>query len=232
MQKDRKRLFISYAREDINAARRIYGSLLKNLKQFYDVWFDEECLKPGQNWKLEIAKAINRSDLFVALMSTNAISKRGTVQKELRQAMEVLETLPPDKIYLLPVRLDDCHPKHLTLSDIHWVDMFPDWGKGMTQLQKGIISEFLEKQEYSLIDVCQVIDKTVNFVSKHEFDICLTYHIDKSKYQVFGDTNQLEQVVLNILLNSMSFGTKKKPIEVDVYKMESSIFVKMAAQYL
>ena len=41
-------------------------------------------------------------------MSENAVNKRGIVQKELRQAIEVLETISPDNIYLIPVRLDEC----------------------------------------------------------------------------------------------------------------------------
>jgi TIR domain len=48
-------VFISYAREDINAAQRLYNEL-KNAGLV--PWMDKYSILPGQNWDIEIKKAI------------------------------------------------------------------------------------------------------------------------------------------------------------------------------
>ncbi len=124
-------LFLSYAREDYDIARKLYQSLSKN---GYHVWLDRESLIPGQNWRIEIAKAIRESQAFIALLSNNSINKRGYVQKELSLGLEVLDEIPPSKIYLIPVRLESCAPKHARLNDLHWVDLFPNFESGLSKL--------------------------------------------------------------------------------------------------
>jgi len=53
-----KTVFISYAREDSNAAKSLYEDLKKaNLNP----WLDKESILPGQNWESEIGKAIKNS---------------------------------------------------------------------------------------------------------------------------------------------------------------------------
>ena len=59
-------IFISYAREDVEAARKLYRDL-KNAE--LNPWLDEEVLLPGQNWKSAIKKAIKESRFFIALLS-------------------------------------------------------------------------------------------------------------------------------------------------------------------
>ena len=125
--------FISYAREDREKAINLYEDL-KNLG--LDVWLDIENLLPGMNWKREIEKAISESQYFLALLSSHTVSKIGYVQKELKIAMEILDVLPERQIFLLPIRLDDCSPNHEKLLNLHWVDMFPDWKKGLNNIMK------------------------------------------------------------------------------------------------
>lgn len=112
-----RHVFLSYAKEDIVSARKVYAELQD--KSFVKVWFDEESLIPGQNWKKEISKAIKTSDIFIALISRNSVNKRGIVQKELKEAVEVMQELPQGKIYLIPVRLDNITPSHDFLSELH-----------------------------------------------------------------------------------------------------------------
>ena len=67
-------IFISYAREDVEAARKLYRDL-KNAE--LNPWLDEEVLLPGQNWKSAIKKAIKESRFFIALLSSNSVKKGG-----------------------------------------------------------------------------------------------------------------------------------------------------------
>jgi hypothetical protein len=67
---------------------------------------DVKSLTPGQDWELEVGKAIRRSHFFVACLSTRAVTKQGFIQKELRRAFDIYEELPEGTIYLVPVRLE------------------------------------------------------------------------------------------------------------------------------
>jgi len=132
--------FISYAHEDVEAARRLY----RDLKQAgLDPWFDEESLLPGQRWKIAIRQAINDSRYFLALLSSASVTKAGFVQSELAKAMEILDEFPESDIFVIPVRLDDCKSSHEKLQDLHWVDMFPKWEDGLAKILRSMGVESL-----------------------------------------------------------------------------------------
>jgi hypothetical protein len=124
-------VFLSYAREDVDAARRLYDILME---AGIDVWFDRVSLRPGEQWKTAISKAIRNSRYFVALLSSTSTTKRGYVQKEIREALNVLDEYPEEEIYVVPVRLDECMPTHKRLADLNWVDLFPSWEQGQSKL--------------------------------------------------------------------------------------------------
>lgn len=131
-------LFISYAREDEKAALRLYSEL----KQAgHEPWLDVESILPGQNWKAAIRRAIRASTHFLALLSTNSVNKRGYVQSELRQALDILyDEIPESHIFLIPIRLDNCLPAHEKLHELNWVDLFPSWELGLEKILRGLKS--------------------------------------------------------------------------------------------
>lgn len=135
-----KTVFISYAREDSSRAERLYMDLRK---ADIDAWLDTKCLLPGQNWKKEISKAIKNSAFFLALISERSVNKRGVVQKELKQALEIIKEIPSHHIFLIPVRLDLTTPVDEELQDLNWVDLFPSYEKGIQRIL-GVL-ESLEK---------------------------------------------------------------------------------------
>ena len=128
-------IFISYAIEDYDVAYKIYNDL-KN----HDLapWLDKLSLIPGQNWKSTITKSIKKSDYFLTLLSANSITKRGYVQKELKIAMDFIDELPSDEIFLIPVRLDNYLPIDEKLQNIHWVDLFESYEDGFKKILKTI----------------------------------------------------------------------------------------------
>jgi len=129
-------VFISYAKEDSEKANRLYHELLAI--PGVTPWLDSKNLLPGARWKLEIMEALKTCDLFVLLLSNHSVSKNGFVQKEISEALEKLKNFPPDRIFIVPARLDDCHPKHPELHEIQWVDLFPDWKSGFVLIMKTI----------------------------------------------------------------------------------------------
>jgi tetratricopeptide (TPR) repeat protein len=90
----------------------------------------------GQNWKSAIRSAIRKSSFFLALMSSKSLTLKGYVQKELKVALEILDEIPPDHIFIIPVRIDECKPQGERLEELHWADLFPSYEDGLNQILK------------------------------------------------------------------------------------------------
>jgi len=129
------RPFISYAREDLAIASKLYEDLCA---LGTEPWMDKKDLLGGQNWRMAIRRAVRESSHFIALLSSNSVSKRGYVQKELREAISVLEEFPPDEIFVIPLRLENVEPTHEALKDLHWIDLFPSYEEGLRELAKSL----------------------------------------------------------------------------------------------
>jgi tetratricopeptide (TPR) repeat protein len=128
-------LFISYAREDENEARRLYNDL-KNAG--LNPWLDKENILPGKDWTIAIKRAIEQSRFFIPLFSSYSVSKRGYIQKEFRYALDYAKIFPPDDVFIIPVKLDECEIPYEDLSNIHHQEMFPDWNAGIKKILQAI----------------------------------------------------------------------------------------------
>jgi formylglycine-generating enzyme required for sulfatase activity len=127
-----KRIFLAHSSIDKELVRKLYKELKKRGLQ---PWLDEEDLLPGQNWRIEIPKAIRECEYFIACLSERAIHKQGYVNKEFRMALDIYAEKPPGSIYLIPLKFDDCgvpdiqHPElGAKLRDIHWLDYWKSDG--------------------------------------------------------------------------------------------------------
>lgn len=124
-------VFLCYAQEDLSAAIKLYD-VLTHIG--INVWFDQQSLRPGENWKAAITKAIRNSRYFLSLLSNNVESKKGYVQKEIKEALDILDLFPDNEIYFVPIRLEKCEPPIERLRNLQWVDFFPDWDIGLRKL--------------------------------------------------------------------------------------------------
>ena len=116
------RVFLCHASQDKPAVRDLYQRLAA--EPWIDPWLDEEKLLPGQDWNLEIEKAVESSDAVIVCISSTSIAKEGYVQKELRQVLNIALEKLEGAIFVLPVRLDDC-PLPRQLRDKQALDYFP-----------------------------------------------------------------------------------------------------------
>ena len=66
-------VFLSYAREDIEAARRIAEALRS---QGVEVWFDQSELRGGEEWDAKIKRQIRDCTLFLAVISAHTQARR------------------------------------------------------------------------------------------------------------------------------------------------------------
>lgn len=92
-------------------------------------WLDKYDISGGELWPIATEKAVRASDFFIACFSKSSIEKSGFVQQEYRLALDTLIQRPPERIFLIPVRLEDCElpdlrSKGVKLSDIQRVDLF------------------------------------------------------------------------------------------------------------
>jgi TolB-like protein len=98
-------LFISYASEDREAARRI-GAALPGYG--LEVWYDESELGGGDAWDQKIRRQIRECDYFMALVSAQTEARReGYFRREWRLATERTLDMADDHPFLLPVTIDD-----------------------------------------------------------------------------------------------------------------------------
>jgi hypothetical protein len=128
-------VFMAYASEDLVIVRRLAEALRA---ADCSPWLDKDRLMPGQNWTQSIERAISDADAFVACFSPRSVSKRGQFQSELRHALECAGKRPLDDVFLLPVRLERCVVPERIASQVQYVDLFPDWERGVTRLVRSI----------------------------------------------------------------------------------------------
>src|SRR5688572_22182329 len=93
------RIFMSYAKEDAQRVRPLFTEFTR---AGFDPWMDIEALKPGQDWKREIQKAIKNADFVVVFLSHTSIRKRGYVQAEIKFTLEVLAEIPDEHVFAIP----------------------------------------------------------------------------------------------------------------------------------
>ncbi len=122
MDKRPLKVFLCHAHSDRDAVQTLYTRLIKD---GVDVWLDKAKLLPGQDWELEIRKAVRESDVVVVCLSKQ-FNQAGFRQKEVRIALDEAEKQPEGEIFIIPARLEECNTLE-SLRRWHWVDLFePD----------------------------------------------------------------------------------------------------------
>ena len=140
---DSPRVFIAYAVEDAIQAESLYDALRS---AGFNPWMDRRNLQPGQNWPRLIESAIEASDFFVACMSTSSVLKRGGFQSELRYALDIARRLPLEDTFLIPVRLDECHVPSRITREWQYIDLFPEWTKGLQRIIASIEFQWAQRR--------------------------------------------------------------------------------------
>lgn len=125
-------IFISYAFADKDLVGKVYSHLLS---LGANPWLDIEKLLPGQDWKLEISKALDEADLILLCLTKRSVSKEGYVQKEMRLALDRALEMPEGNIFLIPARLEECDLPY-SLKNYQWVDLYTE--SGMIKLVKSL----------------------------------------------------------------------------------------------
>jgi hypothetical protein len=126
------RIFLSYAHMDLPQVKRLYRKLCDT---GFEPWLDKEDIVGGEDWNLAIRKAIKESVLFIVCLTNNSVNKRGTIQEEIKLALDMWRQKLEDDIYLVPVKLEPCKIPE-SLAKFQWIDLFKR--KGFEKLVNSI----------------------------------------------------------------------------------------------
>ena len=113
-------IFISYGKEDRQKVLKSYDRLVAdNLKP----WMDVHNIPPGYVWANLISTTIKKSRFFLVFLSNKSVGKTGFIQKEISDALKVVETQPEGQVYVIPIRLEECDVPE-RLAKWHWIDIY------------------------------------------------------------------------------------------------------------
>jgi hypothetical protein len=121
------KVFISYATEDHEFACELYLALKV---AGFDPWMDKppppynlDGLQPGERWRQGLEKRIKSADLMILILSEVSVQKVGYVQREFRLALHMMNEMPPDKRFAVPVLKEPCEVPDLIVGDVHLRDL-------------------------------------------------------------------------------------------------------------
>ena len=117
------KVFLCHAHADRDPVRGLYARLTKD---GVDAWLDKAKLLPGQDWELEIRRAVREADVVVVCLSKQ-FNQAGFQQKEVRLALDTAMEKPEGEIFIIPARLEECDNLE-SLRKWHEVDLFDEKG--------------------------------------------------------------------------------------------------------
>jgi TolB-like protein len=117
-----KAVFLSYASQDVEAARRICEALRE---VGMEVWFDQSELRGGDAWDRRIRREIGACALFIPIISANTHARlEGYFRREWKLAIGRTHDMAEEKAFLLPVVIDDTDPLEANVPEpfraLHW----------------------------------------------------------------------------------------------------------------
>lgn len=139
----RPRVFLGYVEEDRAVVDRLFDSLEKC---GFAPWLDRRKLLAGQNWPRAIEEAIETSDFFVACFSRLSVRKKGSFQAEIRYALDCARRVPLDEAFLIPARLDECPVPAKIQRETQYIDLFPDWNRGVRRIAAAIEKQLRKRR--------------------------------------------------------------------------------------
>lgn len=111
-------IFISYASPD----RERVDPIVDRLEHSgLNVWMDHRCIRAGQNWNLEIRRALGKAAIVVVFMSELSVDRRGYAQREIKIALEQAEEKLTSDIYIIPVLIDSLSEFPESVRHLHMV---------------------------------------------------------------------------------------------------------------
>jgi len=136
-------IFISYAKEDHAYACKVYLALLA---AGLSPWMDKppapyraNGLRIGQRWQVVLHAKLREANYIILILSPRSVRKRGFVQVEFRTALSLMNQIPDDQVFVLPVLAETCDVPSLRVGEIDLRDL--QW----EEVQEDQIKEFADR---------------------------------------------------------------------------------------
>ena len=130
-----KDVFVCYAKKDLERVQDIVHKLENT---GISCWCDFSDLKLGEQWKHRITEEMKKCSYFLVVLSHTSTGTDGFRHKEIKMAIEIAKELSPNKIFILPVLIDDCDIHYEELRDIHKVKLFQNYDDGFSRIINAI----------------------------------------------------------------------------------------------
>ncbi len=109
-------VFLSYASQDAEAARRICEALQSS---GVEVWFDQSELRGGDAWDAKIKRQIRNCALFVPIVSANTQARlEGYFRLEWKLAEDRSYLMAKGKPFIVPVTIDTTNERDAQVPDV------------------------------------------------------------------------------------------------------------------
>lgn len=123
-----KAVFISYASQDADAARRIAEALRAG---GVEVWFDQQELRGGDAWDQKIRRQIRDCTLFLPIISAHTQARpEGYFRREWKVAVARTHDMAEGMPFLLPLTLDGVRDTEALVPDefraVQWTPVGPE----------------------------------------------------------------------------------------------------------
>ena len=135
------RVFLSYASEDKEQARRLSEKLkARNI----ETWFDKKDLHAGEDWKQKIDAVLGGETDFCLVLNSQALNQKAKneafVNREINCSLDRQKNFRGYQMgFLIPVKIDDFPLDH-DLRQLQWVDLTQP--EGFDNLVKDLKREF------------------------------------------------------------------------------------------
>lgn len=131
-------VFVSYASENREAARRIADALCA--LGFSDVWLDQKKLIAGDSWSHRIDDAIEGCDYFMPLLSRQADGRReGVFWEEWRKALARANRIQDE--FILPIGVDDELPARAGYKRIAGAEFAAFYARHLVHAPQGMLDD-------------------------------------------------------------------------------------------
>jgi TolB-like protein/lipoprotein NlpI len=115
MTEGSKAVFLSYASQDAQAARRISDALQS---AGVEVWFDQSELRGGDAWDRQIRKHIHDCALFMPIISSTTQARlEGYFRREWKLAVDRTHDMADGKPFLVPIVIDDTNDQEAEVPE-------------------------------------------------------------------------------------------------------------------
>ena len=216
-----RKVFISHAAEDSSYAEKLYDNLAIN---GFSPWLDKKKLLPGDNWDIQIRKALQESDFVILLLSSISVSKRGYIQREFKLAIQYAEEKLNDDIYIVPILLDSCQVPE-SLKKYQWI--LADQENSLESIRQSLENQrikYIESQsDQPKFDIAEV---GLNFQSK--FDIEYKCSIPQIRENKFFDSIIVNSEILQEATEFLSqFTSFLHEMTSDMFSNEAKYFIEI-----